>query len=72
MDNNETPINIFLDLWKGFDNLDNGIVLIKLNHYDIEGTALNHKLVFSDVMYTRTDVPQCSILLIIYQRPATS
>ena len=36
MDNNETPINILLNLLKAFDTLDHGIVLIKLNHCAIE------------------------------------
>ena len=41
MDNNETQINLFLDLSKAFDTLDHRILLNKQNHYDIEVIALN-------------------------------
>ena len=41
LDSNKTPINIFLDLSKAFDILDHNILLRKLKHYGINGTAVN-------------------------------
>ncbi len=40
MDNNETPINIYLDLSKAFDTLDYKIFTQKLEYYGIKGTNL--------------------------------
>ena len=40
MDHNETPINIYLDLSKAFDTLDNEILMAKLQYYGIPGTPL--------------------------------
>ena len=40
LDRGNTPINIFIDLSKAFDTLDHGILLSKLQHYGINGTAL--------------------------------
>ena len=39
-DNNETPINIFLDLSKAFDTIDHNILLDKLKYYGLDDTAI--------------------------------
>ena len=76
MDNNKLPLNIFLDLSKAFDTLDHDILVYKLNHYGITGSALklfqtyllNRKQYVlvnnteSDCLYIKTGVPQGSIL----------
>ena len=40
MDNNDTPMNNYLDLSNAFDTLDHEIVFAKLQHYDLQGTQL--------------------------------
>ena len=40
LDNNEIPINIYLDLSKAFDTLDHDILLYKLSYYGIKGVSL--------------------------------
>ena len=76
MDDNQTPVNIFLDLSKAFDTLDHDILLSKLNYYGITGNALqlfqtylhNRKQYVSfndrnsEYLYIKTGVPQGSIL----------
>ena len=41
LDNNETPVSIFLDLTKAFDTLNHDILLYKLSCYGIHNTALD-------------------------------
>jgi len=76
MDNNEVPINIYLDLSKAFDTLDHKILLNKLNYYGIKGNSLSlfksylnnrKQLVSCNDIYSKelsitTGVPQGSIL----------
>ena len=76
MDNNEIPINIYLDLSKAFDTLDHEILINKLTYYGVTGNSLlllsnflserNQYVDFnskqSDFRILSTGVPQGSIL----------
>ncbi len=76
MDKKDTPINIFLDLFKAFESLDHIILLEKLKHYGITGFAYklmksyitNRKQYVeidgtkSELLNISTGVPQGSIL----------
>jgi hypothetical protein len=76
MDNNEIPINIYLDLSKAFDTLDHNILQQKLEYYGFTGTTLNlmnsylsNRLQYvefngitSNLLPITTGVPQGSIL----------
>ena len=75
MDNDETPINIYLDLSKAFDTIDHSILTAKLK-YGISGSTLrllcsyllNRKQytqinnIKSNILPIITGVPQGSIL----------
>ena len=76
LENNETPISIFLDLTKAFDTLNHDILLYKLSFYGINNTALNwfssylsnryqfveFKNCHSSKLKIQTGVPQGSVL----------
>ena len=76
MDNDETPINIYLDLSKAFDTIDHSILTAKLKYYCISGSKLrllcsyllNRKQytqinnIKSNILPIPTGVPQGSIL----------
>ena len=76
MDNNETPLNIYLDMSKAFDTIDHTILINKLTFYDIHGVALDliksylknryqfveYDGVQSSMLPISTGVPQGSIL----------
>lgn len=76
IDNNETPISIFIDLSKAFDTLDHSILLRKLEHFGIRGIALklfkdyltnrsqqvSYKNALSTSLIIKCGVPQGSIL----------
>ena len=49
MNNQLTPINIYLDLSKAFDNLDHNILVSKLKYYGVQGVSLD--LLFDSIMY---------------------
>lgn len=76
MDNNNIPINIFMDLSKAFDTLDHKILLHKLNYYgfhdksyDLLKCYLSNRFQYvvfnnvqSDLIEIKCGVPQGSIL----------
>ena len=76
MDNNETPINIFLELFKAFDTIDHNILLDKLKYYGLDDIAiqlfrsyLTNRYQYvqienakSQLLEIKTGVPQGSIL----------
>ena len=76
LDNNEIPLNIYLDLSKAFDTLDHQILLYKLSFYGIRGSSLKliqnylnnrHQYIElndikSKTLLIKTGVPQGSIL----------
>ena len=61
LDNNDTPVSIFLDLSKAFDTLNHTILLNKLKHYGITGLSLINSIK-SNYAPISTVVPQGSIL----------
>ena len=76
LDNQQTPVAVFMDLSKAFDTLDHSILLSKLNHYGICRTELDWftsyltnrsqyveiNEVTSEMCTLKTGVPQGSIL----------
>ena len=76
MDQDEIPINIYLDLIKAFDTIDHLILIDKLKYYGINGTISeifssyqnNHKQyaeiyhIKSNMLPITTGIPQGSIL----------
>ena len=76
MDENKTPINIYLDLSKAFDTLNHSILIHKLKLYGINGTAIQlfksylsnrkqhveYENNTSDTLLITTGVPQGSVL----------
>ena len=76
LDNNKTPISIFLDLSKAFDTLNHNILHNKLKHYGIRNKSLDlcksyltnrkqytlHNKVPSEMQSITTGVPQGSIM----------
>ena len=66
MDENKTPINIYLDLSKAFDKLNHSILIHKLKIYGINGTAI-HLLTYSKVIYqTESNILNMKIIHLIH------
>ncbi len=66
MDKKHTPINIFLDLSKAFDTLENTILLEKLKHYGIAGVAykLMESYITNRKQYVKIDGTKSKLLTI--------
>ena len=76
MDQDEIPINIYLDLSKAFDTIDHLILIDKLKYYGINGrnlnlfsSYLNNRKQYSEIDHIKsnmlpitTGIPQGSIL----------
>ena len=64
MDTNEIPLNIFIDISKAFDTIDNTILLNKLKYYGLKGPTLNlfQSYLSSRKQYTEIEDTTCTIL----------
>ena len=64
MDNNELPINIYLDLSKAFDTIDHSIVINKLEYYGIKESHLRllHSYLSNRKQYTEINNTKSNIL----------
>ena len=60
MDTNDVPINIFLDLSKAFDTIDQTILQNKLAYYGLNGSALQ---LFKNYLQNRKQYTMISSLL---------
>ena len=68
MNDQLTPINIYLDLSKAFDSIDHNILASKLKYYGIQGMALNllknyllGRNQYVDLDCTRSDIREVSL-----------
>ena len=63
MNNQLTPINIYLDLSKAFDSLDHTIIVSKLKYYGVQGVSLDllTKYLLGRRQYVDLDHPKSDI-----------
>ena len=74
MDNNELPINIYIDLSKAFDTIDHSIFINKLEYYGIKGSRLRllHSYLSNRKQYTEINNTKSNILPITTRVPQGS
>ena len=63
MNNQLTPINIYLDLSKAFDSLDHNILVSKLKYYGVQGVSFDllkkyllGRSQYVDLDHTKSDI----------------